>query len=93
MIMRGCRDGPYGASVPGQDALPQQLMAGVISSVEGHHDVGADVVQLVGQSRQLTRIERQWLFHERRQPGPRELQGECRMGARGGRDDDAVERG
>ena len=68
-------------------------MAGVVAPMEGHHDLGADVVQLIGQGRQLIRIEGERLLHQRRDSGARDLQGERRMGTGRGRDDDAVEGG
>jgi len=64
MIMLGRGDGPYGASVTGQDAPAQQPMAGIVSAAEGHHDLGTDVVQLVRQRGQLSGIECQRLLHE-----------------------------
>ena len=64
MIMLGRGDGPDDPGVSGQDALAKELMAGIVPPVEGHHDLGADVVQLVRQLSQLTRIERQRLLHE-----------------------------
>ena len=64
MIMLGSGDGPYGPRVAGQDALAQQLMAGIVSAMEGHHDLSTDVVQLVRQRGQLFGIECQRLLHQ-----------------------------
>ncbi len=64
MIMLGRGDGPYGPSVAGQDALAQQLMAGIVSAMEGRHDLSTDVVQLVRQRGQLFGIECQRLLHQ-----------------------------
>ena len=35
-------------TVTGEDALTQQLMAGIVAAVERNHDLGTDVVELVG---------------------------------------------